>query len=69
MHSVKITFTGPGRGKVEVDGLEILGVTRILVAAGVGRTNRVRLDLITDQLEIMAADAEVAKKYVQKPQP
>ena len=58
MSRVTIRMDSHGRGRLEIDGVEVKGITRVIFAAGVGRTNRVRLELIADQVDVVAEEAE-----------
>lgn len=64
MSQVRIELTGPGRGKVFVDGVELPGVRAIDLSAGIDRANLVILELIPETVEVTALDCEVKKFMV-----
>jgi hypothetical protein len=57
MHNqIRIEMTGPGRGKVLVDGVEVPYVARVefIASAGEPKANTVRLDLLAKDVLIEA---------------
>jgi hypothetical protein len=49
---VRVEMTGPGRGRVFVDGEELKGVVGVAFSARVGEMNRLTIDLLTMNMEI-----------------
>ena len=60
--TVRIEMTAHGRGKVYLDGAEILRVESVSFRARAGHANRVHLVILTDQLTIVAP-AEISEQH------
>ena len=60
---VRVELTGHGAGKVWINGKRIL-CQGISIDAAADRTNRVRITLVPDMIELVCNEADVERYYI-----
>jgi hypothetical protein len=61
-HKVAIHMHAHGLGKVELDGEELKGVTAIQFSTAVGELNRLTVDLLVEEVELVSEETSLTQR-------